>query len=447
MSICMDEFNLLYKGVIEENFQENIETAKDSLAYLDQSTAKYKGETIYSLYMAKAFPNHVVEYLKDASETMYGILKKVMKEYIKKEDYRKLFGFSKELEELVLDVPPYENILPIARIDIFLNEKDLSFKFCEFNADGCSSMNEDRELNFALQKTAAYKELSKEYKIESFELFDSWAKEFIQIYNTYEGKVHKPTIAIVDFLEKGCSMEEFKEFQKSFEKSGYHTLICEIRHMKFDGEHLRAADGTVIDAIYRRAVTSDIMEHIDEVADFINAVKSHKVCLLGSFCTQIIHNKILFYLLHTERTHEFLEEKEIEFIKAHIPYTVALTSDEVSRNTVLEEKDKWLIKPEDSYGARGIYAGVNFSVDEWEKIVKENVDTFYVLQEFVLPYQSYNIDFKKEEPQFRKYSNLTGMYLYNGKFAGFYSRQSAHEIISSLYDENDIASIMVSKKE
>lgn len=446
MEINMEDFNLLYKELIEIEFEENLRTAKDSLDYLEQSTAKYKGETIYSLYMAKAFPDHVVDYLKEMSEIMYGIFKKVVKEYIEQEDYRKLFGFSRELEELILNVPHYENILPIARIDIFLNERDLSFKFCEFNADGCSSMNEDRELNIALRKTAAYKELKKEYKIESFELFDSWAKEFIEIYNTYEYKVKKPNIAIVDFLEKGCSIEEFKEFQKSFQRAGYHAQVCEIRDMKFDGEYLYAPDGTVIDVIYRRAVTSDIMEHLEEVGAFLEAVKSHKVCLIGSFCTQIIHNKILFYLLHCKRTHKFLNEKEIEYIKEHIPYTVALTQEEVMKNSVIGEKDKWIIKPEDSYGARGIFAGVNFSNQEWKKIIEEHVETYYILQEFIVPYQSYNIDFKKKTPQFSKYSNLTGMFMYNGKFAGIYSRQSDEEIISSQYDENDIASIIISKK-
>lgn len=447
MEVNMETFNLLYKQVIENNFEENLKTAKESLDYLDKSTAKYKGETIYSLYMAKAFPEDVVDYLKEASELMYGILKKVMKEYIEKEDYRKLFGFPKELEELILDVPSYHNILPITRLDIFLNEKDLSFKFCEFNADGSSSMNEDRELNIALQRTAAYKELTRDYNIESFELFDTWVQEFIDIYETYPDKVEKPKIGIVDFLEKGCSIEEFEEFKKSFQRAGYHAQICEIRDMKFDGEHLYASDGTVIHAIYRRAVTSDIMKHLEEVEDFMNAVKNHKVCLIGSFCTQIIHNKILFYILHCKRTHEFLNKEEIQFIIKHIPYTVSLTEKEVIKNAVIENKDKWIIKPEDSYGARGIYAGLHFSLEEWKKIIEENMDTCYIMQEFVLPYQSFNIDFKKKEPHFRKYSNLTGLYVYNGKFAGIYSRQSEQEIISSQYDENDVASVKVSKKE
>ena len=38
------------------------------------------------------------------------------------------------------------------------------------------------------------------------------------------------------------------------------------------------------------------------------------------------------------------------------------------------------------------------------------------------------------------------MYIYNGKFAGFYSRQSNHEIISTQYDENDIASAVIKQK-
>ena len=53
------------------------------------------------------------------------------------EKYRKLFPFSKELEELILCDSGYSQPLPIARIDLFFNEDDFSFKFCEFNADGC----------------------------------------------------------------------------------------------------------------------------------------------------------------------------------------------------------------------------------------------------------------------------------------------------------------------
>ena len=63
-----------------------------------------------------------------------------------------------------------------------------------------------------------------------------------------------------------------------------------------------------------------------------------------------------------------------------------------------------------------------------------------------MPYQTANIDFHKANPELRNFSNLTGLYVYNGKFAGVYSRQSANEIISSSYDENDIATVYLVKK-
>ncbi len=446
MSTNMEEINLYCKKIIEDNWEENKEKAKDYLTYMDQSTAKYHGETIYSLYMPKMFPVETADYIKNIAETMYGILKKVIKEYLEQEDYRRLFAFSPKLEKMICNIPHYDNLLPITRIDIFLNEKDLSFKFCEFNADGCSSMNEDRELNNAFTKTALYQELSKEYKMTPFELFDSWAREFKNIYDTYEYKVEQPHVAIVDFLELGCSMYEFEEFRKAFERIGFTAEVCEIRDLTYDGERLCSKSGKVVDAIYRRAVTSDILEHEEEVKDFLQAVMEHKVCLIGSFCTQIIHDKILFYILHLERTHSFLTKEEVTFIKEHIPYTVSLCDEEIKKYDLLTNKNGWIIKPKDSYGARGVFAGVNFSQEKWEEIVSDNKNGVYIMQEFVMPDQSFNIDYHKEVPSFRRYSNLTGLYVYNGKFVGVYSRQADHEIISSSYDENDIATLVIEKK-
>lgn len=437
----MKFINEYYKKLIEENMEENVKTAGESLEYLNNSTAKYKGKPIYSLYMAQVFPEKAKDYLKKSAEMMYGILRKVIREYLTQPDYRKHFGFPKELEELILRTPQYENLLPICRLDIFYNEENGSFKFCEFNADGCSSMNEDRELNIALKLTKAYKDLEKKYELHSFELFDSWAEAFLEIYRSGGYDKEYPNVAIVDFLELGCSMEEFEQFAESFRRAGMRAQVCEIRQLTFDGEHLYAPDGMVIDAIYRRAVTSDIMKHREEIKAFMDAVRANRVCLIGDFCTQIIHDKTLFYLLNHRRTHAFLTEKEKEFLAEHIPFTAELTDERIAGSDILEKREGWIIKPKDSYGARGIYAGVNFRQEEWEKVVKKHKNADYIMQEFVMPYRSWNIDFRKETPVFKKYSNLTGMFLYNGKFAGFYSRQADHEIISSDYDENDVASV------
>ena len=142
-------------------------------------------------------------------------------------------------------------------------------------------------------------------------------------------------------------------------------------------------------------------------------------------------------------TKQILTDDENEFVGKHIPYTEELTDIVIDKTDILSAKEKWIIKPKNSYGARGIFAGVRCNQEEWEKAVADNKNKNYVMQQFIMPYQTNNIDFHKEDDMLRKYSNLTGLYVYNGKFAGVYSRQSNKEIISSEYDENDIATIQL----
>ena len=444
--MTLSEIEVYYKNDIANNLDKHEKSGKEALDYMDHSTAKYHGKTIYSLYVPKILNEETVQVFKQTAETMASIMQKVIREYQKNADYRKLFGFSKRIEELILHNPLYKNILPVCRVDIFYNESDGSFYFCELNTDGSSSMNEDRELCKAFEKTALYKSLNVDYEIRSFELFNSLVDAFLSNYETYPYKAAKPTVAIVDFLELGCSMEEFEQFRKSFEKRGVKAYVCDIRSLHLCKDRLCMENGEVVDLIYRRAVTSDICEREAEVQDFMEAVLTHKVCCMGGFCTQAVHDKSLFYILRHEMTGRILTEEENRFVAEHIPYTEELTESVVAKLGVLDEKEKWLIKPKNSYGARGIYAGVRCSLSEWEKVVRENQDTNYIVQQFVMPYQTANIDFHKDEPVLRNYSNLTGLYVYNGRFAGVYSRQSENEIISSSYDENDIATVYLVKK-
>lgn len=428
---------------INENREAHEASGKAALDYLEHSTAKYKGKTIYSLYVPKLLNKETVEVFKKTAETMACIMRKVIIEYRNNTEYRKLFGFDKEVEELIIHDPLYENILPVCRVDIFYNEENGSFYFCELNTDGSSSMNEDRELCIAFEKTLLYEELNKKYEVKGFELFDSLVKAFLENYRTYPYAVECPTVAIVDFLELGCSMEEFNQFKLSFEKKGCKAVVCDIRDLQLNNDKLCTKDGMVIDLIYRRAVTSDICDRKEQVKDFMEAVLTHKVCCMGSFCTQIVHDKSLFYILRHDMTKQFLTEEENAFVARHIPYTEELIDEVIEKTDILLQKERWIIKPKNSYGARGIFAGVSCSQEEWERAISENKNRNYIMQQFVMPYQTYNIDFHKEKDALRKYSNLTGLYVYGGRFAGVYSRQSNKEIISSEYDENDIATIQL----
>ncbi len=440
----LKELNNIYRKLIKDNFQENIASGEETLRYINNSSARYRGRVIRTLFIPKLFTEKDVEIFHGLVETLYSIFAKIIEEYYNNEGFRKLFGFSKELQELILRRPLYDSLIPMARIDIFYNEEDKSFKFCEFNTDGSSAMNEDRELNIAIKKTKAYKDFARPYDLNSFELFDSWVEEFIKIYDSYENKVENPHIAIVDFIEKG-NPTEFEVFAESFRKKGYTAEVCEIRKLKYQDGKLISPTGKRIDAVYRRAVTTDIMANLQHIEPFIQAVREDRVCLLGEFKTQLVHNKVLFKLLHQEETLSLLTEEERAFVKRHVPYTVDLKDADLEE--VLSHKDKWIIKPEDSYGSKGVFAGVSYSLSEWEELVKAHRNDSYILQEFHNPYRSLNIDLlSNHQANFEEYSNLTGLYVYNGSFKGVYSRVSDGKLISSQHGERTIPTVLVKER-
>lgn len=438
-----------YKKLVAGSEALHRESAADIRSYLLSSTAKYHNRVVRTLYLPKLFTEKETAIFEKTVQTLYSIFDKVIEEYEKNEAYRDLFGFPKELEELIMRRPKYRCNIPIARIDLFYNEESGDFKFCEFNTDGTSAMNEDRELNTAFEQSKAYKEFQKDHSLRKYELFDTWVEEALSLYREYAGdETALPSVAIVDFMEHATT-NEFLIFKERFEKKGCTAMLCDIRKLTWDGKHCCSEDGREIDLIYRRAVTSDIMAHYDEVGNFLDAVRADGVCLLGDFRTQIAHNKILFKLLHKQETLRLLSKEEQTFIRAHVPLTISLDEiDQPEYAWVKEEactkKNNWIIKPEDSYGSQGVHAGVELPDQEsFNRLLKELREKHYILQQFNAPYRLDNIDLLSEDTKWVDTGNLTGLFVYNKKFSGIYSRISFDQMISTQYNEMSLPTVVV----
>lgn len=441
--------NSEYRKLVLGKEAEHRESAAAIRNYLLSSTAKYHNRVVKTLYLPKLFSQKDIRIFDSAVSTLYGIFDKVIAEYERSEAYRLLFGFPKELEELILRRPGYDCNIPISRIDIFYQEETGDFKFCEFNTDGTSAMNEDRELNTAFEFSRAFLEFQKTYPLHKFELFDTWVEEAVRLYRGYaKDDSALPFVAIVDFMEHATT-NEFLIFRDRFEKRGCRAQLCDIRNLIWDGKYCYAGDGTKIDLIYRRAVTSDIMAHYRETENFLSAVKAGAVCLLGDFRTQIVHNKILFKILHKPETMRLLTRREQTFIRAHVPLTISL--DELDcpeyawvKKDACSAKDNWIIKPEDSYGSKGVHAGVELADQEkWNRLLKELRGHRYILQQFNDPYRLSNIDLLSENAGWVSTGNLTGLFVYNGRFRGIYSRISFDKMISTQYNEMSLPTVVV----
>ena len=437
------------------NLQGDIHSRRKAREAMKNSSAFCYDVMVEASFVPRLYGQETYNAMERISTTMHKILCKVIDRYLHDPAYRTLFSFDPRLVDLILLPRNYEAILPFSRVDLFLNEDDYSFAFCEFNTDGSSGMNEDREIRKSIENSESYKLFGEKHQLSSSELFDTWTKEFLSIYETYTYKVDKPHIAICDYLENAI-IEEFKRFSDAFADRGVEASIVDVRDLRFNGEILSSPDGRQIDAIWRRCVTNDVLENWDSSQALIEAVRSEKVALIGSFAGHIAHDKQIFSVLHTEETFSFLEPHEVEFIKESIPFTSFLDSDHIDLDEVKRNKDTWFIKPTDHYGSYEAHAGRSYKQEEWEGLIDRFANQAsgiqFLVQKYCLPFKTFilppdkNIESLSDaeiSTEAKPYNNLSGLYLYNGKFSGVYSRMGPHPTISKQMEGITATSIWV----
>lgn len=444
-----------YFDIMNNECNGDIEGRRNAFHYMQSSTAIVKKRVVASSFIPRLFNDTSWQAFTTIAETTHAILCKVMQEYLTNPNYRDVFDFDERLKELILLPRGYDALLPFARIDVFLNEETLECGFCEFNGDGSAGTNENREITNSIRNSQTYKRFSERHNVEPCELFYSWVDEFIAIYNTYVHRVDNPRFAICDYLECGV-VDEFNVFASYFKERGYDCIVCDVRDLRFDGTVLRNKDGLEINAIWRRSVTNDVLDHWDESQDLIEALRHEAVALIGSFAGHLVHDKQIFEALRHPKTKAILSEQENEFVERHVPKSYFLDEKEVDLEAIKENKDSWIIKPTDNYGATDVYAGVFQTQEEWESLVDQFANSKsgqpFIVQSFITPYRTRtlepdtnidNLDDSDIDTQGTFYNNLNGLYLYNGTFQGVFSRLGPYPIISKQHKGMTAATLHV----
>lgn len=424
----IDEYIDLIKND-EKKYAEDFLVTKEMVK---NSTAYYKDLPVPFTYQPFFIDQKDKENFQYIVDTIYSIAKKVTIEYRKNPEYRKLFGFPKFIEDMILVDNGYGVEVPMARFDIFYKDKN-NFKFCEINTDGSSAMNEDMVIGKILLQSEGLKDFSKNYFLKPFELFDSWVAECLDLYKRYNPDNKCPNVAIMDIMES-ASPQDFIEFKKAFERVGLNCEIVDVRKLIYRDGALYNGDYK-IDLIYRRLVTFELINYEKECQDFIKAYMDQAVCTIGSIQSQVAHNKIFFKILFDEETKSLLTDEENAFIKAHIPYTGILAGDESLLTMLSKNKDDYIIKPMDRNASTGVYTGRDLSQEQWEESLRRDFGGEYIYQEFV---DDMNIPFvffdENGQIEIKELMNTTGLFSYNEKLAGLYVRLGQENIISGLTD-------------
>ncbi|MDY3052820.1 MAG: hypothetical protein SOR89_06600 [Ndongobacter sp.] len=413
---------------------EKKEYAREFQELLQRTEAErtlYHGLAIPMTYQGLFLQSEQTALFHRIIRRMVSIGRKVTAEYVANPAYRPGFRFSPEIEKLILIDPGYDIPVPVGRYDIFYNG-GADFRFCELNTDGASAMNEDRVLGGLLLQTEAMKALSKEWTISQFELFQTLVQGLLNRYRSIRGR-EAETVAIVDFFDKGTTLE-FEQFQRTFEKLGRRCLICSPDEFNYEQHALWATDPKTgerlrVDLVYRRVVTSDFVERMASCEAFLQGYRDQAFVMFGSFRSQVMHSKLIFSMLYHPMTDAILTEEERAFVRAHVPMTRELLTEE-DRENVRSRKDRYILKPYNSYASQGIYLGREYDQDAWNALCKTLPLDAYIYQDYVDVEPTPFIVPENGALRETRLGHVLGLFLYDEQFAGSYTRVGAEGIIS-----------------
>ena len=332
-----------------------------------------------------------------------------------------------EERELVAIEPGYRRSSPSARLDSFLTTS--KFQFVELNAETPAGIGYAEILTDIFLDLPIVKEFQKRYTLRRFKARDRLLETLIDCYREAGGREPHPSIAIVDY-EEVPTRTEHHMFREFFETKGYPSLVCDPRHLTFEGGKLRH-EGRVIDIVYKRLLVNEFLERIDQLQPLLAAARARAFVMMNPFRCKPIHKKAIFEVLTDDALQALFTPEERAAIAAHVPWTRRVREGMTSRYGqsldlpafVRENRERLVMKPNDEYGGKGVFLGWEMTATEWDAALATALSASYVVQEKVdLLRQS----FPELSPElhFRDLVVDLDPFVFGGEVEGFLTRLS-----------------------
>ncbi|NJN44134.1 MAG: hypothetical protein HC806_04990 [Anaerolineae bacterium] len=218
----------------------------------------------------------------------------------------------------------------------------------------------------------------------------------LQSYRQWGG-IGRPTIAILDWREVP-TYSEFVLFQQYFLFHGYHCIITDPRQVEYKNGKLWTDTGVQIDFIYKRVLISELLGQGGINHPVIQAVRDRAVCMVNPFRCKALYKKASLAALSDDANHHLYNKSEITAIQTHIPWTRLLTEGHTTYEGrsvdlipfLIDNKDQYVVKPNDDYGGRGIVLGWTVEQSVWERALEVGVKNPTIVQKRIpLPSELY----------------------------------------------------------
>ena len=333
-------------------------------------------------------PRSQYETVKRAAETIAGALEKIAIAALTDETLLAFLDLTPAEENAARIEPGYSRLCVNSRLDAHVHTE--GFQFLEYNAETPAGVGDQMQLEKILFRLPALKEFLEANSHWLPQPHRALLTSLLNAYREWGGDEDKPRIAIIDW--KGVpTSSEFRVLKDYFIAEGYSALIADPRDLEYNGDYL-SVGGIRIDIVYKRVIIHEFLSKFDLNHPLVQAYRHHRVCMANSFRTKLAHKKSTFAVLSDPAYEYLFDSGELEVIQKHVPWTryvrrsrTLFHGSEFDLETlILNERERFVLKPNDDYGGHGVFLGWETDRQEWQEAINAALQKPYLVQERVV---------------------------------------------------------------
>lgn len=270
--------------------------------------------------------------------------------------------------------PGYDESVVWTRLDAFPGAGEDEFYFLEFNHDAPAGIGYSSVMTDIYLELPIVQKFQEKFALRGLDSRPQLLKALLAAYAAF-GRTDRPNIAIVDWQGVRTS-SDFEILRDFFEMNGYPAVIADPRALELRDGKLYAGEFR-IDLVYRRVVTSELLEKLDETKPFVKAYRTHAACFVNPFRCRISENKGFLAFLTDPAHLGHLSADERAALARHIPWTRRVREEMTDLDGVrvdlcphlVANRVAFVIKPADAYGGSDVYVGSETDDGTWAAAV------------------------------------------------------------------------------
>ena len=374
-----------YRSLLDEDLaasQSLIEPFKRSCV---EAQCHYNGRPFVNVLRPKFLRRSEYRRLTYVSGVLMGVFRRLADMVHQRSDLQDYVEMTERELRLMEPEPLCPDPCAFTRLDSF--ETEHGPRFVELNGEAPAGTGfSDRAMECFLALPVVQRFLA-ETGVQPLSCRDGVLDGLLTAWSA-SGRSKRPQILITDYQDL-ATVPEFHILAEWFRNHGYPTIVEDPRELTYQNGRL-IAQGQPIDLVYRRVLTNEFLDREDEVQALWEAYRDQAVVMVNPFRAKAIHKKSCFALLSGDFLGEdWLTSEERQVIAATIPWTRKVRETKTQYGSeeidllpwVLENKDRFVLKPSDEYGGRGVTVGWETEPDAFESLLKDAISNNFVVQE------------------------------------------------------------------